>query len=127
MAKLDRIALWVILATPLLLLIVFGAMRLGGPPPAELVMLSAALVLVIQATLVVSLTAEGSDTLSATTGILGAIAGYLFGRSHDRRVAEPQQGSLKAPERAGGPTQNGTLGETPNEGDARLAQLVGGR
>ncbi len=126
MAKLDRIALWVILATPLLLLIVFGAMRLGGPPPAELVMLSAALVLVIQATLVVSLTAEGSDTLSATTGILGAIAGYLFGRSQDRRAPEPQQGSLKAPERAGA-TQNGTLGETPNEGDARLAQLVRGR
>jgi hypothetical protein len=35
------------------------------------------------------MTAEGSDALSASMGILGAIAGYLFGRSRDEETRKP--------------------------------------
>jgi len=79
--KLQTIVPYVLVATPVILVIVLLALRLGGGRSPEHIMLAAALVLVIQATLTVSLTAEGSDALSASMGILGAIAGYLFGRS----------------------------------------------
>ena len=89
--KLSNIVPYVLLATPVILFIVLGAIRLSGVRSPEHVMLAAALVLVIQATLTVSLTAEGSDSLSASMGILGAIAGYLFGRS--RQDAQPAPGT----------------------------------
>jgi hypothetical protein len=87
--KLQTIVPYVLVATPVILLIVLLALRLGGVRSPEHIMLAAALVLVIQATLTVSLTAEGSDALSASMGILGAIAGYLFGRARpDAQSAE---------------------------------------
>lgn len=85
--KLQTIVPYVLLATPVILLIVLVALRVGGVRSPEHIMLAAALVLVIQATLTVSLTAEGSDALSASMGILGAIAGYLFGRSRQEPPA----------------------------------------
>jgi hypothetical protein len=85
--KLKWIVPGILIATPLILAIVLVAMRMAGVKSPEHIMLAAALVLVVEATLTVSLTAEGSDSLSASMGILGAIAGYLFGRARQ----EPQQ------------------------------------
>jgi hypothetical protein len=87
--KLKWIVPGILIATPLILAIVLLAMRMAGVKSPEHIMLAAALVLVVEATLTVSLTAEGSDSLSASMGILGAIAGYLFGRS--RQEPHPQQ------------------------------------
>lgn len=95
--KLQTIVPWILLATPIILLIVLVAIRFSGVRSPEHMMLAAALVLVIQATLTVSLTAEGSDSLSASMGILGAIAGYLFGRS--RQEAPEPAGTRATPTR----------------------------
>ena len=98
--KLQTIVPYVLVATPVILLIVLFALRFGGVRSPEHIMLAAALVLVIQATLTVSLTAEGSDALSASMGILGAIAGYLFGRSRpDAPSAESSPRREPAPGR----------------------------
>ncbi|HUH94944.1 MAG TPA: hypothetical protein VL742_17590 [Casimicrobiaceae bacterium] len=91
--KLQTIVPYALVATPVILLIVLFALRFGGVRSPEHIMLAAALVLVIQATLTVSLTAEGSDALSASMGILGAIAGYLFGRS--RPDAQPAESATR--------------------------------
>ncbi|HZI83226.1 MAG TPA: hypothetical protein VFF44_04885 [Casimicrobiaceae bacterium] len=91
--KLGTIVPYVLIATPVILLIVLLALRFGGVKSPEHIMLAAALVLVIQATLTVSLTAEGSDSLSASMGILGAIAGYLFGRS--RQEPQPTEPAVR--------------------------------
>ena len=87
--KLQTIVPYVLIATPIILLIVLVAIRFSGVRSPEHIMLAAALVLVIQATLTVSMTAEGSDSLSASMGILGAIAGYLFGRSRQDATSAP--------------------------------------
>jgi hypothetical protein len=87
--KLQTIVPYILVATPIILLIVLVAIRMSGVRSPEHIMLAAALVLVIQATLTVSLTAEGSDSLSASMGILGAIAGYLFGRARQDATAPP--------------------------------------
>jgi thiol:disulfide interchange protein len=100
MTKLQTIVPYVLLATPVILLIVLVAMRMGGIRSPEHIMLAAALVLVIQATLTVSLTAEGSDALSASMGILGAIAGYLFGRARQDTPATPSTTGKETPHAA---------------------------
>jgi hypothetical protein len=79
--KLEKLVPYTLGVTPIILVIALVAMRLTGAKAPEHTMLAVALVLVIQATLIVSMTAEGSDALSASMGILGAIAGYLFGRA----------------------------------------------
>jgi hypothetical protein len=92
---------YILLATPVILLIVLVSIRFSGMKSPEHMMMAAALVLVIQATLTVSMTSEGSDSLSASMGILGAIAGYLFGRSR-QDASLPLAASAKEPVHAVG-------------------------
>lgn len=89
---LNTIVPYILVATPIILLIVLASIRLSGMKSPEHMMLASALVLVIQATLTVSMTSEGSDSLSASMGILGAIAGYLFGRSRQDSPLAPGTG-----------------------------------
>jgi hypothetical protein len=86
---LTKIVPYILIATPIILLIVLVSIRFSGMKSPEHMMLASALVLVIQATLTVSMTSEGSDSLSASMGILGAIAGYLFGRSRQDSPLPP--------------------------------------
>ncbi len=53
----------------------------GRESPPETIVNGSGLVLVVFATLLVVILAKAEQQLTASTGILGALAGYLFGRS----------------------------------------------
>lgn len=83
----------IIAATPIMLfLVLFFIKKSPHHTPENLVNVSA-LVLVIQATTFISVYAPTSEQLTAPIGILGAIAGYLFGQYKKREEVEAEVGS----------------------------------
>jgi hypothetical protein len=54
-------------------------------------------VLVIFATVLVVILAKVDQQLTAATGILGAIAGYLFGKTTKSPEAEQKSNTVQAP------------------------------
>jgi hypothetical protein len=73
-----------VVAMILALLIVLFFIRTNVEHTAEQVMRACGLVLVIFSTLFIAVYASTSDQLTAPIGILGAIAGYLFGSAQYR-------------------------------------------
>jgi hypothetical protein len=59
--------------------------------PAETVVAGSGLVLVIFATVLVAVLAKSDQQLTAPIGILGAIAGYMFGKAGKGAEAEQKQ------------------------------------
>jgi len=63
----------------------------------EIVVTGSGLVLVIFATVLVVILAKVDQQLTAATGILGAIAGYLFGKATKGPDTQQEQGKEPAP------------------------------
>lgn len=74
------LALSVIVAGFLSLLLVLAFLKSKGTVP-ETMVTGSGLVLVIFATVLIVILVKRDEQLTAATGILGAIAGYLFGKS----------------------------------------------
>ncbi|MFH2129588.1 MAG: hypothetical protein ABIK68_04380 [bacterium] len=65
--------------TPVFLLIILYFISRSGVYTAENIVNGSGLVLVIQATLLIVIAAPTTEQLTAAIGVIGAIAGYLFG------------------------------------------------
>lgn len=75
----------IITATPVLLILVLFFLKQSPQFSAEYIVNGTGLVLVIQCTTFVAVYAPTTEQLTAPIGILGAIAGYLFGQVRRRR------------------------------------------
>ena len=71
--------LCIVAATPVFLILVLFFMKKAGNCSADNVVHGSALVLVIQGTTFIVVASPTSEQLTAAIGVLGAIAGYLFG------------------------------------------------
>ena len=80
------------------LVIVLGFLRLTGTASTETIVSGSGLVLVIYATVMVEVIAQSDQQLTATIGILGATAGYLFGSASKLRGVPTANGAPRAPE-----------------------------
>ena len=74
------LALSVIVAGLLSLLLVLAFLKSKGTAP-ETIVTGSGLVLVIFATVLIVILVKRDEQLTAATGILGALAGYLFGKA----------------------------------------------
>jgi hypothetical protein len=84
------LALSVMGAGVLSLFIVLAYLRSIGAAP-ESVVTGSGLVLVVFATVLIVILVKRDEQLTAATGILGAIAGYLFGKAAKSHDAEQKQ------------------------------------
>lgn len=78
----------IIVMTPVFMFLVLFYIKQSNHYTAEHIVNGSALVLVIQATTFIVIAAPTSEQLTAAIGVLGAIAGYLFGTSTKRREKE---------------------------------------
>ena len=90
------LALSVMGAGLLALFLVLTYLKSRGAAP-ESVVTGSGLVLVIFATVLVVILAKVDQQLTAATGILGAIAGYLFGKTTKGPEAEQRQDKMGNP------------------------------
>lgn len=81
----------VLLATPLFLFLVLIYIKKSTDFSAQAIVHGSGLVLVIQATLFVVLASPTTEQLTASIGVLGAIAGYLFGSARREREEEREK------------------------------------
>jgi ABC-type Co2+ transport system permease subunit len=72
------------------LAIVLGFLKLIGTKNSATMVTAAGLVLVVYATVLVVMIAKAEQQLTAAIGILGAIAGYLFGTATKNPAAESE-------------------------------------
>ena len=75
----------IMIATPVFLFLVLYSINKTEDHVADHVVNGSELVLVIQATTFIVIAAPTSEQLTAAIGVLGAIAGYLFGTSNRSR------------------------------------------
>jgi hypothetical protein len=69
------------------------AIHFSGNHSAEPVVMASGLILIVYGALAVTLVANTHEQLTTPIGVLGAMAGYLFGRSTPRRNEAPAQGT----------------------------------
>jgi hypothetical protein len=67
------------------LTIVLTFMKINGACKPRDMVISAGLILVIFSTIILVLVADSQEQISAAIGVLGAIAGYLFGTASSRK------------------------------------------
>ncbi len=67
------------ITTPIFLILVLFFIRKSNDNSGSHIVSATGLVLVIQATVLIVLTSSTSEQLTSAIGVLGAIAGYLFG------------------------------------------------
>lgn len=79
----------IVVSTPILLAIVLFCLKNKPNCSAENLVNAVGLVLVVEGTMFIAVSAATTEQLTAPIGILGAIAGYLFG-SAKRRATEEQ-------------------------------------
>ena len=79
----------IIISTPILLIIVLFCLKNSPRCSEESLVSSVGLVLVIEGTMFVGVSAQTNEQLTAPIGILGAIAGYLFGAAKRRASEKP--------------------------------------
>lgn len=91
----------VIVAAIVSLVIVLGFLKLLGNPDPVTMVNASGLVLVIFGTIVVVMIARVDQQLTAAMGILGAVAGYLFGTSTRPRGGAPADSGDKSPDTRG--------------------------
>lgn len=82
----NRVLLLIVIvaSTPLLLLIVLICLHKKASCSGENIVNAVGLILVVEGTMFVAVSAVTSEQLTAPIGILGAIAGYLFGSTQRR-------------------------------------------
>ncbi|MCF6188644.1 MAG: hypothetical protein L3J49_14370 [Desulfobulbaceae bacterium] len=87
----EKHRLWLLIAivvsTPILLIIILFCMKKAPDCSGESLVNAVGLVLVIEGTMFIAVSAVTTEQLTAPIGILGAIAGYLFG-SAKRKATE---------------------------------------
>lgn len=87
----EKHRLWllvaIVISTPILLIIILFCMKKAPDCSEESLVNAVGLVLVIEGTMFIAVSAVTTEQLTAPIGILGAIAGYLFG-SAKRRATE---------------------------------------
>jgi len=87
----EKHRLWllvaIVISTPILLIIILFCMKRTPGCSGESLINAVGLVLVIEGTMFIAVSAVTTEQLTAPIGILGAIAGYLFG-SAKRRATE---------------------------------------
>ncbi len=87
----EKHRLWllvaIVISTPILLIIILFCMKKAPDCSGESLVNAVGLVLVIEGTMFIAVSAVTTEQLTAPIGILGAIAGYLFG-SAKRRATE---------------------------------------
>lgn len=86
-----------IMGTAILALVAVLAMLYKRGASPESIVAGSGLVLVIFATVLVATLAKTDQQLTAPIGILGAIAGYLFGKSAKGAEAEQKSGMAGSP------------------------------
>jgi hypothetical protein len=79
--------MWLVIAMTIALIIVLFFLKANPQHTAESLVNSTGLVLVVFGTLYISECAITTEQLTAPMGILGAIAGYIFGSTQKRRDA----------------------------------------
>ena len=79
------------------LTIVLTFMKLNGTCKPRDMVTTAGLILIIFSTIILVLVADSQEQISAAIGVLGAIAGYLFGSAASSRKSEESE---KRPEKA---------------------------
>lgn len=95
----ERNRLWLLVAlvgsTPILVALVLFFMKNNPNCSSEHLVTAVGLILVVEGTMFICVSAETHEELTAPIGILGAIAGYLFG-SAKKRSEENVSGEKKA-------------------------------
>ncbi len=86
----------ILVVSPLFLFLILFSIKKTADHAADHIVNASALVLVIQATTFIVIAAPTSEQLTAAIGVLGAIAGYIFGSSARRGV--PDENASKTPE-----------------------------
>lgn len=81
----------ILVATPLFLFLVLIYIKKSTNFSAQSIVHGSGLVLVIQATLFVVLASPTTEQLTASIGVLGAIAGYLFGSARREKEEEKEK------------------------------------
>ncbi|MBU0945701.1 MAG: hypothetical protein KJ804_05250 [Proteobacteria bacterium] len=82
-----RLLVAIVVSTPILLVIILFCLKNAPNCSGESLVNAVGLVLVIEGTMFIAVSAVTTEQLTALIGILGAIAGYLFG-SVKRRTTE---------------------------------------
>jgi len=82
--------LGIIGATPVLLFLVLAYLKRSPRYSAQTVVNASGMVLVIQATIFVVMASPTTEQLTAAIGVLGAIAGYLFGAAQKKGASEEE-------------------------------------
>ncbi len=77
------------------LIIVLTFMKMNGTCKPRDMMVTAGLILIIFSTIILVLVADSQEQISAAIGVLGAIAGYLFGSAASRRSEEKVESSQR--------------------------------
>ncbi len=84
----ERNRLWLLIAlvgsTPILIFLVLFFMKNNAHCSSENLVTAVGLILVVEGTMFICVASETSEELTAPIGILGAIAGYLFGSAKKR-------------------------------------------
>ncbi len=95
--KITESLLLVGIASLAIVVVLFFITKTSGQTSAEDIIHASGLVLIIFATILVVAIADTDQQLTASMGVLGAIAGYLFGRmSASGSVSRPQRTSPSA-------------------------------
>ncbi len=83
----------IFVATPVLLIICLGFLKMVTGSSAHNVVNATGLILVIQATMFIVIASPSTEALTAAIGVLGAIIGYLFGAN----MRKPDEGEKSSP------------------------------
>jgi hypothetical protein len=86
----HRLLICTVGVTPIFLFLVLFFIKRSGNFDPEHIIHGSALVLVIQATIFLVVASATNEQLTGGIGVLGAIAGYLFGSSPKRRDFDPR-------------------------------------
>lgn len=90
----EKNRLWLLIvitvSTPILLAIVLLCLKKVPECSGESLVNAIGLVMVIEGTIFITVAAATTEQLTAPIGILGAIAGYLFGSAKRRTAEKPQ-------------------------------------
>jgi hypothetical protein len=92
----NRLLTYTVVITPLFLFLVLLFIRISGHYGPDHIIHGSALVLVIQATIFLVIASATHEQLTGGIGVLGAIAGYLFGASSTRQAGD-HSGKNKKP------------------------------
>jgi len=97
----EKHRMWLLIAivvsTPILLALVLFCLKSKPDCPGESLVNAVGLVLVVEGTMFIAVSAVTSEQLTAPIGILGAITGYLFGSARRKAIEDQAPPEPKEP------------------------------